>query len=125
MTSIRLWIQTYIAAILLILALFIGALSFYASWKIRRLEAQIVTLKADNAHNIEVARICSQSVDDLQTAADARDREFGPAIAAAEAAGVARGKKAAALLSKPATVPGNDCRSADDRARSWMLERGK
>lgn len=125
MTSIRLWIQTYISAILLILALFIGALGFYASWKIRRLEAQIVTLKADAAENLKVARLCSQSVDDLQTAADARDREFGPAIAAAESAGVARGKKAAALLAKPATVPGNDCRSAEDRARTWMSERAK
>lgn len=70
------------------------------------------------------ASACSDATDDLRDLADKRKAEAETARAAAKTVYVTRSKRADAILSKPASVPGDDCRSAADRAAAWLATRG-
>lgn len=69
------------------------------------------------------ATTCSASVDDLTKAAKDQQAQATQALAAAEAKARTRNQRADAILSRPATVPGNDCKSAGDRASEWLKGR--
>lgn len=71
------------------------------------------------------ASACSDAVEDLRTVADQRAAEAK--AARAEAAAKARGhnKKADSILSTPAAVPSDDCRSAQVRVSEWIKGRAK
>lgn len=71
------------------------------------------------------ASACSDAVEDLRTVADQRAAEAR--AARAEAAAKARGhnQRADAILSTPAAVPGDDCRSAQMRVADWIKGRAR
>lgn len=69
------------------------------------------------------AQTCSDSVDQLQLLARDNAAKSRKAIAAAAARATTADQRADDVLSTPATVPGNDCRSAQDRASKWLRTR--
>lgn len=71
------------------------------------------------------ATMCSDATEALQEQATRRQVEGQAAIAAARKAALGHEGRAQQILATPASTPGNDCKSADDRARSWLKSRGK
>ena len=71
------------------------------------------------------AQACSDGVQDLRTVAEQRAREADAAIAQANKQATARQQKAQIILSTPASVPGDDCASASQRAHDWLATRSK
>ena len=72
--------------------------------------------------NVEVAATaCSESIDNRKKVADKRHVDAKPAIAAAAKQAEDANKEADRILSTPATVQGDDCKSAQDRVSSWWL----
>lgn len=71
------------------------------------------------------AQTCSDATEALQAAAKTREQENKAAIAKAAAAAVARERRAQLQLATPATRPGDDCGSADDRFNNWLKARAK
>lgn len=69
------------------------------------------------------AQTCSDSVDQLQLLARDNAAKSRKAIAAAAARATTADQRADEELATPATVPGNDCRSAQDRAGKWLRTR--
>lgn len=82
-------------------------------------------VKGERDQARSAANTCSEQVDQLQAVAATRAASAVQAIAAARKADQAKQSRAQQILSTPATVPGNDCKSADDRARSWIAGRAK
>lgn len=69
------------------------------------------------------AQTCSDSVDQLQLLARDNALKARKAIAAAAARATTADQRADEELATPATVPGNDCQSAQDRATRWLKGR--
>lgn len=77
----------------------------------------LATERADNSNN--VAKACSEGVQNLVDRGKQRDVEFEAKLAAAEALANAQRKRADEILSKPASAPGDDCKSVRDRAMQF------
>jgi hypothetical protein len=71
----------------------------------------------------QAASACSDSVDDLGELADQRARDAAPARAAAASQAQVRNLRADAILSTPASVPGDACASAQARVDEWLKGR--
>lgn len=71
------------------------------------------------------ATACSDATEALRILADQRKAEADKARAAAKRAAASHEQRADAILSKPASVPGDDCRSAAARAEAWLAGRAK
>ena len=69
------------------------------------------------------ATACSDATEDLMALSAKRAQQSQPAIAAAAARATTADKRADEVLATPATVPGNDCQSADDRVGKWLRNR--
>lgn len=67
-------------------------------------------------------KTCNASVDNLGTQAKANAEAAAPARKAAASAAAVKNAKADAILSTPAAVPGNDCKSATARANDWFKD---
>ena len=81
----------------------------------RAVTAESALLSTQNA-----AKLCSDSVRALKGEADKAAAAAKVDIDKAKAEADARVKKARAIVITPPSVPGDDCRSALDRARSWQ-----
>ncbi len=90
---------------------------------VQRDELTVATKDRDDARSLATA--CSDATADLRTLADQRAADAKAARQAADAQ--ARGYQQAAQiqLSTPAAVPGDDCRSAQIRAQTWLQGRAK
>lgn len=93
--------------------------------KTTKAETAVTAMEQQRDGARAAASACSDAVEDLRTVADQRAAEAK--AARAEAAAKARGhnKKADAILSTPAAVPGDDCRSAQVRVADWIKGRAK
>ena len=72
-----------------------------------------------------VAETCSKNTGRLEKLAASRKQDADKARAEARAIAGAGDQRADVILATPATVPGNDCKSARDRAGAWLAERKK
>lgn len=66
---------------------------------------------------------CSDAVDDLRELADQRASQAAAARAEAAAVAIQHSKRADVILTTPAAVPGDDCRSAQVRVSEWLAGR--
>jgi hypothetical protein len=66
---------------------------------------------------------CSTGVDTLAKQANTRHAEAAPKIEEAKRGAAVASMKADAILSTPATMPGDDCKSANDRVDAWWADR--
>lgn len=71
------------------------------------------------------AETCSASVDELQKQAARRLKESAAATEAARVKALEGFKAADRILSTPASTPGDDCKSAQDRAAEWLKGRAR
>ena len=88
-----------------------------------RADVRTVTGERDDAR--ATASACSDAAEDARDLAAKRAREADAARLVA--AGAARGHKEAAdkILRTPAAVPGDDCKSAQQRVNTWQKGRAK
>ena len=70
-----------------------------------------------------VAKACSDGVDNLARQADKRHRDAAPKVEAARQDAEAAGKLAVEILTTPAAVPGDACRSAEAALEAWWTRR--
>lgn len=79
--------------------------------------------RSERAAALDAAEACSRSVDALKAAAD--EREASNAAARQQAAGKAHQhrQKASEIMATPASVPGDDAASAQDRIWKWLENR--
>jgi len=80
-------------------------------------------VKTEQATGAAVA--CSSGVDDLQKQAASRHAAAVPKIEAAKVAADLGNRKADVILSTPAAIPGDDCKSAQARVDTWWEAREK
>lgn len=82
---------------------------------------------ADQARSmaVDAATSCTASITTLQDEADARAMRAIPALAAAQARALSAQQRAQQILSTPASVPGDDCQSARERAALWLQGRAQ
>lgn len=73
----------------------------------------------------DAAESCSRDVERLGTLAASRKVDADKARAAAKTAARSRDELADQILSTPASTPGNDCKSAQDRAGAWLAGRAR
>lgn len=107
---------------LIVLAVLLGSNAVTGwAWLQARDRAALLQERIDNT--VDVARECSRGVDALKADADRR-------VAAARAAGAEAARRATAgdqradqILARPATVPGNDCASAQAQIDDWLSNR--
>lgn len=100
-----------------------GNLALGSAWLTARDRAATAVVQRDDAR--EAASICSDATEDLRDLASQRKREAAAAQAAARAAARSRQQLADEILATPPSVPGDDCRSAQERAQRWLQGRGK
>jgi hypothetical protein len=86
----------------------------------KRDTAVVATTNLEHA-SVDV-QACNSSVDNLGVQSDKRAAAAAPARAAATASAGKSNAKADAILSTPATQPGDDCKSATARANNWFKE---
>jgi hypothetical protein len=91
------------------------------AWLQARDRAAVLQERLDNT--VDVARECSRGVDALQAAADKRVAAARAAAAAAAKRAIAGDQRADQILARPATVPGNDCASAQAQIDDWLANR--
>jgi hypothetical protein len=90
-------------------------------WLEARDDLAIVALERDQARG--AASACSDATEALFEAAGKRAKEAAPARAKAKAQADKGRASADKILLTPATVPGNDCKSASDRVDAWLKGR--
>lgn len=73
----------------------------------------------------DAAESCSKDVERLGVLAARRKVDADKARARAKTAAKTREEMADLILSTPASTPGDDCKSARDRAGSWLAGRAK
>jgi hypothetical protein len=113
-----------IGALLLLIALSaIGNFFLYHGYTHERDRA--VKLEAEKKNAADAAASCSASIDGLVKAAEKRGRDAERARADARARADKHRQAADQILTTPASVPGNDCESARDRALNWLHARVK
>lgn len=93
--------------------------------KTTKAETAVTAMEQQRDGAREAASACSDAVEDLRTVADKRAAEAKAARALAAASARAHNKKADDILSTPAAVPGDDCRSAQVRVSDWLKGRAK
>jgi hypothetical protein len=113
-------------ALVLTAAIVVGGLvasNAYTGWAWLQARDRAAMLQERLDNTVDVARECSRGVDAIKIDADRR-------VAAARAVGAAAAKLAAAgdqradqILARPATVPGNDCASAQAQIDDWLANR--
>ena len=109
-------------AIVLAISLAANAVLGYA-YLGQRDTAVVQTEKTTQATGAATA--CSEGVEDLSKAGTKRHKEAAPKVeAAAKRADVAN-KQADQILSTPAAVAGDDCKSAQARVDDWWATRAK
>ncbi len=93
------------------------------AWLGARDDATQATERRDTARS--AASVCSDATEDLRKRADAQAKFAEAEIAKARKAATARQVTAQTILSTPASVPGDDCASASQRAHDWLAGRVK
>ena len=83
----------------------------------------VVAAQKDTQAAKDAADTCSTAVDQLQIKAAANAKKFAKDLKAAQARADTGDKKADEILATPATVPGDDCKSAQDRVDTWLKGR--
>lgn len=83
----------------------------------------VTAAEKDRDQAKDAAQTCSDSVDSLQLTARDNAAKSRKAIAAAATLAQTRDQRADEVLATPATAPGNDCKSADDRITRWLKGR--
>ena len=86
-------------------------------------ETKRVTGERDSA--LDAGEKCSASVEKLQTLAANRLTEANRARAAAKKLAQDKDKRSDKILTAPAAVPGDDCKSAQVRVDGWLAERDR
>lgn len=84
---------------------------------------EVAALTSDLRQVSRAAEACTKSVEGISAAAQAQTKAALAAMAAAKAAADKRDKAADEELATPASVPGDDCKSAQERADRWLLRR--
>lgn len=79
-----------------------------------------VKAESDSKVNFDAAKLCGDKVDGLQKAAIEAAKLAKPKIDAAKSKESTATKRAQTILSTPAAVPGDDCKSAVVRATTWL-----
>jgi uncharacterized protein HemX len=79
-------------------------------------EANLTTANA-------ATKACNDSIGELEQQAKERKAENDKLRREAESRRKAQESLAQQILSTPATTPGNDCKSAQDRVRNWLKGR--
>lgn len=93
--------------------------------KTAKAESAVTAMEQQRDGAREAASTCSDAVEDLRNVADQRAAEAKSARAEAAARAKGHNKKADDILSTPAAVPGDDCRSAQVRVADWLKGRAK
>lgn len=106
--------------IILAVSIALNALMFWATTDAMESTAKAIA-ERDRARADATA--CSDATDALRLLADKRKTEADKASAAAKRAAASYEQRADAILARPASVPGDDCRSATDRAEAWLAGR--
>lgn len=78
---------------------------------------------AQAERNLDVAKQCSASVQQLEQDGRVQRAAAEVELKAARAKSLTLQRQAQVLAARPATQPGNDCGSAQDRIDRWMRER--
>lgn len=86
---------------------------------------ELTKVEGQRAAISSAADACTQSVDGIRTAAAAQTKVALIATAAAKEKGKKLDAAADEILSTPATVPGDDCKSAQERAAAWLSRRAQ
>lgn len=73
--------------------------------------------------NLDVAKQCSAGVESIQKASEDQVKQAELDVAAARAQADQARRRAIVSATRPATRPGDDCGSAQDRIDQWMRER--
>ena len=73
-------------------------------------------------HATADVKACNSSVDDLGAKSDQRAADAAPKRAAAKVAANKLNAEADTILSTPAAIPGDDCKSVTKRANDWFKE---
>lgn len=116
--------QVIIAALALLLALSTTANAWLGNEYISA--RQEAALQAERTRQAtDAAMQCSSSIGELEDRARAAAARALPVLAAAQAKALSLEQRAQATLAAPATVPGDDCRSARDRLEAWLASRGQ
>lgn len=110
-------------ALVIIIALVASNIVLFRWWQGAKEDLTRVETSRDSW--IETADKCSKSVAALEDVAKQNALKHADAVASAASAAFVRGQRAQKILRTPPSTPGNDCKSADDRARAWLKERGQ
>ena len=103
-----------VAAIIIGAALLgVGLYARHEKDRADKLEVQLATAAA-------AAQACIASIAELEAQAKAREAAAAEAVAKAQKDAARHAKRADDLLRAPAAVPGDDCASAQVRARAWL-----
>lgn len=108
--------------IILAVSIALNALMFWATTDAMESTAKAIA-ERDRARADATA--CSDATEELRDLADKRKAEADKARDAAKRAAASHEQRADAILSRPASVPGDDCKSAADRAEAWLTGRVK
>lgn len=107
-------------SVLLAVSIALNALMFWATTDAMKSTAQAIEQR-DQARADATA--CSDATEALRLLADKRKAEADKARAATRRAAANHEQRADAILAKPASVPGDDCKSASERASAWLAGR--
>ena len=108
----------------LLIALVVSVLSNIAlGWAWLGQHDKAVVSKVEERQAVGVALQCSQGTEQLEQKAMQRQAQAAPKIAAAASSARQADERADQILSTPASVPGDDCRSAADRVDAWWKAR--
>lgn len=83
--------------------------------------ATVATTETKQANG--VAKACTEGVKTLGTQAAKRHVDGAPKVEAADKAAEEAGRQAFQILTTPAAVPGDDCKSAQATVDAWWQQR--
>lgn len=107
--------------LLALLASLAGNLALGNAWLSARDRASQAAGQRDDAR--ADASACSDATEALRELADKRAAQAKVALAKAQAQAKPHQVRADEILATPASVPGDDCRSAIERGRAWLKSR--
>jgi hypothetical protein len=110
-----------IAFLIVLAASVLANLWLYREWRGEHDKLTVAETKLGEAN--AATKACNDSIAGLEEAARERGRDAEKARAQAQNDRDAAEKRAQRILSKPPSTPGNDCKSARDRAVDWLMER--
>lgn len=114
----------------LIIALLIGVIGLGVSTAILYTDLQSTKKKLQESEAAVASQktqtqTCNDSVAKLEQDAIDNAAANATAVKQAKKDADARVARAQRILKTPASTPGNDCKSAQDRVQSWLKERGQ